>query len=50
LHYGRGRHWSKGKADRKWIYIERDALAIGRQQTDRSTCRWSATCAMSSRN
>ena len=29
MHYGRGRHWSKGKADRKWIYIERDALAIG---------------------
>ncbi len=29
LHYGVGRHWSKGKADRKWIYIERDPQAIG---------------------
>jgi thiamine pyrophosphate-dependent acetolactate synthase large subunit-like protein len=29
LHYGRGRHWKKGNADRKWIYIERDPLAIG---------------------
>ncbi len=29
LHYGRGRHWSKGNTDRKWIYIERDPLAIG---------------------
>jgi thiamine pyrophosphate-dependent acetolactate synthase large subunit-like protein len=29
MHYGRGRHWSKGKVDRKWIYIERDPTAIG---------------------
>ncbi|MGC8534186.1 MAG: thiamine pyrophosphate-binding protein [Rhizomicrobium sp.] len=29
LHYGIGRHWAKGKTDRKWIYIERDPLAIG---------------------
>lgn len=29
LHYGRGHHWSKGNADRKWIYIERDPTAIG---------------------
>jgi thiamine pyrophosphate-dependent acetolactate synthase large subunit-like protein len=29
LHYGRGRHWSKGNVDRKWIYIERDPTAIG---------------------
>lgn len=29
MHYGRGRHWAKGKADRKWIYIERDPTAIG---------------------
>lgn len=29
LHYGRGRHWAKGKSERKWIYIERDPLAIG---------------------
>lgn len=29
MHYGRGRHWAKGKADRKWIYVERDPTAIG---------------------
>ncbi|HEX8058551.1 MAG TPA: thiamine pyrophosphate-binding protein, partial [Novosphingobium sp.] len=29
MHYGRGRHWAEGKADRKWIYIERDPTAIG---------------------
>lgn len=29
MHYGRGRHWSKGKTDRKWIYIEQDPTAIG---------------------
>jgi len=29
LHYGRGRHWSKGRSDRQWIYIERDPTAIG---------------------
>ena len=28
-HYGRGRHWSKGNTDRKWIYIEQDPTAIG---------------------
>ncbi len=29
VHYGTGRHWEKGQVNRKWIYIERDALAIG---------------------
>lgn len=29
LHYGRGHHWSQGNIDRKWIYIERDPMAIG---------------------
>ncbi|WP_217705067.1 thiamine pyrophosphate-binding protein [Peristeroidobacter soli] len=29
LHYGRGRHWSKGNVERQWIYIERDPTAIG---------------------
>jgi thiamine pyrophosphate-dependent acetolactate synthase large subunit-like protein len=29
LHYGVGRHWAKGNTGRKWIYIERDPLAIG---------------------
>jgi thiamine pyrophosphate-dependent acetolactate synthase large subunit-like protein len=29
LHYGRGRHWTKGDQGRKWIYIERDPTAIG---------------------
>lgn len=29
LHMGIGRHWEKGDAERKWIYIERDASAIG---------------------
>ena len=29
LHYGRGHHWSKGRTDRKWLYIEQDASAIG---------------------
>jgi acetolactate synthase I/II/III large subunit len=29
MHYGRGRHWSKGNVDRKWIYIELDPTAIG---------------------
>lgn len=29
MHYGRGRHWSRGNTDRKWIYIERDPAAIG---------------------
>ena len=29
IHYGHGRHWAKGNTDRKWIYIERDASAIG---------------------
>jgi len=28
LHMGIGRHWEKGDADRKWIYIERDEMAI----------------------
>tara|TARA_R110002110_G_scaffold322150_8_gene534571 strand:+ start:1920 stop:3653 length:1734 start_codon:yes stop_codon:yes gene_type:complete len=29
VHYGQGRHWAKGKTDRKWIYVERDPTAIG---------------------
>ena len=29
VHYGRGHHWAAGDANRKWIYIERDPLAIG---------------------
>jgi len=29
VHMGIGRHWEKGDANRKWIYIERDAAAIG---------------------
>lgn len=29
IHYGVGRHWAKGDTARKWIYIERDPLAIG---------------------
>jgi acetolactate synthase I/II/III large subunit len=29
VHYGVGRHWEKGNTARKWIYIERDAMAIG---------------------
>lgn len=29
IHYGVGRHWAKGNAARKWIYVERDAQAIG---------------------
>ncbi len=29
VHYGVGRHWAMGKTDRRWIYIERDATAIG---------------------
>lgn len=28
-HYGTGRHWAAGRTDRKWIYIEREATAIG---------------------
>ena len=29
IHYGVGRHWAQGETGRKWIYIERDPLAIG---------------------
>ncbi len=29
VHFGQGRHWARGDAERKWIYIERDPLAIG---------------------
>ena len=29
VHFGKGRHWNAGDADRKWIYIERDSLAFG---------------------
>jgi thiamine pyrophosphate-dependent acetolactate synthase large subunit-like protein len=29
VHFGSGRHWERGDANRKWIYIERDPLSIG---------------------
>jgi acetolactate synthase-1/2/3 large subunit len=29
LNYGRGHSWKSGDANRKWIYVERDATAIG---------------------
>lgn len=29
LNYGRGHAWKAGDAQRKWIYVERDATAIG---------------------
>ena len=29
VHFGTGRHWAKGDAARKWIYLERDPLAVG---------------------
>ncbi len=29
LNYGRGQAWKDGDATRKWIYVERDPLAIG---------------------
>lgn len=29
IHYGTSRHWDVGRTDRKWIYIECDAGAIG---------------------
>jgi acetolactate synthase-1/2/3 large subunit len=29
VHYGRGRHWAANNANRKWIYVELDATAIG---------------------
>lgn len=29
VHFGVGRHWAAGDAERKWIYIERDPMAIG---------------------
>lgn len=29
VHHGVNGHWAKGNTDRKWIYIERDPLAIG---------------------
>ncbi len=29
LNYGRGHAWKAGDASRKWIYVERDPLAIG---------------------
>jgi thiamine pyrophosphate-dependent acetolactate synthase large subunit-like protein len=28
-HYGRWRHWVDGEANRKWIYVQQDATAIG---------------------
>lgn len=29
VHHGVKGHWAKGNVDRKWIYIERDPLAVG---------------------
>ena len=29
LNYGRGHAWKTGEAERKWIYVERDATAFG---------------------
>jgi acetolactate synthase-1/2/3 large subunit len=29
IHYGVGRHWAKGNAERRWIYVERDPQAFG---------------------
>ena len=29
VHYGRGRHWVAGEADRTWILVEQDSEAIG---------------------
>ena len=29
VHFGKGRHWEPGNADRKWIYVELDPAAIG---------------------
>lgn len=29
VHYGRTRHWAENDAHRKWIYVERDPMAIG---------------------
>jgi thiamine pyrophosphate-dependent acetolactate synthase large subunit-like protein len=29
VHYGRGRHWAGGEANRTWILIEQDPAAIG---------------------
>ncbi|CUU54889.1 Acetolactate synthase large subunit [Parafrankia irregularis] len=29
VHHGRGRHWAPNDADRKWIMVEQDPLAIG---------------------
>lgn len=29
VHYGTTRHWAEKNADRKWIYVEQDPLAIG---------------------
>ncbi len=32
VHYGRGYTWTTGKTDRKWIYVELDAEAIGQNR------------------
>jgi acetolactate synthase I/II/III large subunit len=29
VHYGKTRHWAENNADRKWVYVEQDPLAIG---------------------
>ena len=29
VHYGRTRHWAENNANRKWVYIEQDPMAIG---------------------
>ncbi len=32
VHYGVGMYWKEGKTDRKWIYVELDAEAIGQNR------------------
>jgi acetolactate synthase-1/2/3 large subunit len=29
VHYGKTRHWADNNANRKWIYVEQDPLAVG---------------------
>jgi len=33
VHYGVGMYWKEGNADRKWIYVELDAEAIGQNRS-----------------
>ncbi|WP_439134985.1 thiamine pyrophosphate-binding protein [Pseudomaricurvus sp.] len=32
VHYGVGMYWKEGKVDRKWVYVELDAEAIGQNR------------------